>query len=168
MNSPFLDWGESGFNEVVLDAMDELMPMAKFLIGAEKFSTMDMPGTGGKKVSNFLIRQHLQYPSIDLRCRNGITNKVTAGWAAAASHLHDELVATAPTRIPTLLLYTDGDEVLDGAELSEVIKHFSTDVTRRNFRNCRHDLLLSYAKEDNDKVLDAITSFLVASGTLAA
>eukprot|EP00747_Dinoflagellata_sp_TGD_P201146 gnl/TRDRNA2_/TRDRNA2_74616_c0_seq1.p1 gnl/TRDRNA2_/TRDRNA2_74616_c0~~gnl/TRDRNA2_/TRDRNA2_74616_c0_seq1.p1 ORF type:complete len:380 (+),score=70.74 gnl/TRDRNA2_/TRDRNA2_74616_c0_seq1:166-1140(+) len=161
LNSPFLDWGEGGFAEMILDAMDDyLMPIMNFLQGKEQAALMDMPGTGKKAVSLYGTRIYLQYPSIDLRCRNNINCKITAGWVAAASAMHDEVIEMTPTDVPTLLLYTDGDVVLEGKEIADRAKYISTQLTTKFFPHCRHDMLLNYDMEDNEKVLAAISEFL--------
>ena len=121
LNSPFLDWGMGGVAEMLCDAMDELMPIASFLKGKEAAAKTDMPGTGTKSPSAWGARIYSQYPAIDLRCRNFITNRTTAGFISAAASLHDELLAVkAPTAIPTLALHTDGDSILDGKEVSGI------------------------------------------------
>ncbi|CAE8598581.1 unnamed protein product [Polarella glacialis] len=162
LNSPFLDFGMGGANEMLCDAMDELMPIMSFLKGKDAAAEADMPGTSGgtPKPSSYGASIYSQYPSCDLRCRNWITNRMTAGFVAASAQLHDELQKMEATAIPTLVCYSDGDSCLDGKEVAQRAKFLSSDVTPFFLANGRHDLLLNYTKEDNQKVMDTIQGFL--------
>ena len=160
-NSPFLDFGMGGMLEMLCDSMDELMPIVSFIAGKAKASVMDAPGTGSKRVSAFGARMYSQYKSVDLRCRNWINNKTTCGWLAAAAELHEEALRFEPHNVPMLVLYTDGDVILDGDEIASLAKgRLSTDVTPCFLPNRRHDLLLGYTAEDNQEVMEKIAAFL--------
>ena len=94
----------------------------------------------------------IQYPSIHLRCRN-LGGKVTAGWARAVSAMQAELREKAPsTEVPTLLLHTKSDVVLDGPELGRLAHLVSEDVTTREVKWCRHDMLMNYERAQNEEV----------------
>jgi len=160
LNSPFLDWGNGGAEECLLDSIDEIYPLLK-LVGVSptySLSTQDGIPTGW-------ITHWLQYPATDLRCRNFFSNTLTAGWAAACSHMHDELKRCPPADVPTLLLHTDGDTVLQHGEIAALGREFCVEgkLVTKHIPNCRHDMLLSYFPAENEKALAEIIGFLKAS-----
>jgi alpha-beta hydrolase superfamily lysophospholipase len=161
LNSPFLDWGAmSGLNELILDGMDELFPVISLFKGAAEQAQLMPLGGLPTEPSAFTARLWLQYPSIDLRARNAQTNVVTAGWAAASSEMHEELLAMTPTAIPTLLMHSDGDVALDSTEMPKLAGNLSTNLTCKFVPNCRHDMLMSYFAEDNAAVLGCMLKFM--------
>ena len=158
LNSPFLDWGNGGVQEVLLDSLDELWPVLEAVKGKNAATTAVSKTT---EPSGYGIRIWMQYPgAAPLTLRNPLTSHVTAGWVAAASHMHDELKKQKPNDVPTLLLHTDGDVVLDGDELQTLAKYFSSKAETREFKHCRHDMLLNYFAAQNDEVLDCIIGWL--------
>jgi len=165
LNSPFLDFGQGGPIEKLLDSMDNALPLLQFIPGAGETRMIETPG---KKANAFGLNIWAQY-DVDLRCRNFITERMTLGYLSAVGKMHEELAQKKKEwtddpkkacKVPTLLLWTDGDTCLDGSELQNVVGGISHDVEIKFIPNCRHDMLLNYTKEDNDKVMDTIFDFI--------
>jgi alpha-beta hydrolase superfamily lysophospholipase len=158
LNSPFLNWGGvSSVEFMLLHAMEDLYAVMKVFVGQHsplvELSKPSGPSWYGTGI-------WCQYPAVNLCCRNMFTNIVTAGWASASSHMHEELKKMTPIDVPLLLLYTDGDLVLNHSEMPKLASHISSNVIAKYVPGCRHDMLLSYFHDDNMKVLNHILKFL--------
>ena len=64
------------------------------------------------------------------------------------------------TTLPTLLLTTPGDSVLQTDELQEMVSGFSSDAKIKSVDFCSHDMLLSYDEEKNKEVVNEMIAFL--------
>ena len=73
----------------------------------------------------------MQHPAVDQKLRNvsGIGSTVTVGWARACTRAQNALNKSQPaTTLPTLLLTTPGDSVLQTDELQQMVSGFSSDA----------------------------------------
>ena len=105
----------------------------------------------------------MQHPAVDQKLRNvsGIGSMVTIGWARACTRAQNALNKVHPvTTVPTLLLTTPGDSVLQTDELQKTITCISSDAKIKSVDFCRHDMLLSYDKEKNKEVVSEMIAFL--------
>ena len=105
----------------------------------------------------------MQHPAVDQKLRNvsGIGSTVTVGWARACTLAQNALNKLQPaTTLPTLLLTTPGDSVLQTDELQEMVSGFSSDAKIKSVDFCRHDMLLSYDEEKNKEVVNEMIAFL--------
>ena len=105
----------------------------------------------------------MQHPAVDQKLRNvsGVDYKVTIGWARACTLAQKKLNKCRPaTTLPTLLLTTPGDSVLQTDELQEMISGFSSDNKIKSIDFCRHDMLLSYDDAKNKEVVLEMIAFL--------
>ena len=159
LNSPFLSYGSGGVLDIASNLTDTLYGCLSCLpsIGPT-FSLMTTA-----EATNFNVGLWLQYPAIETHRRNivGIGGKVTLGWTAACARAHDKLLREYPaTTLPTLLLTTPGDLVLQSAELRDRASKFSSAVEVVSIPYCRHDMLLNYDMEQNAAVVSTIIGWL--------
>ena len=166
LNSPFLAWGNEGSADFILDATDGPLGLYRLLtclpnVDTCVSNTLDtapssQPGAYGTGI-------WMQYPNVDCTLRQivGIGHKVTLGWVHACTKEHSALVEQGPsTTVPTYLLTTPGDCVLETAELKERAKYVSPAAEVESVPYCRHDMLLNYDKEQNDLVVAKILGWL--------
>ena len=105
----------------------------------------------------------MQHPAVDQKLRNAssLGSTVTVGWARACTLAQNALNKSQPaTTLPTLLLTTPGDSVLQTDELQEMISCFSSDANIKSIDFCRHDMLLSYDEAKNKEVVFEMIAFL--------
>jgi len=164
LNSPFLDWGEGGIAEVVLDNMGTTFSVIELLKGTEEAElfAMQVP----TEPSSYGVPMGSQYPR-NPQYHNVVDNLVTAGWSRAVTRLQQELVKGPPSEVPTLLLHTPGDRVLDGDELGTLGHRFSHNCKAVEVMDCRHDMLLNHKPEKNAEVLGIMLGFLGAGESTA-
>jgi len=163
-NSPFLDWSGGGIQEAFTDSADELAAISSWVGGNSKKDSAApfLFGAGAGDLSlasDYGVGIWMQY-RFDPTLRNLFCTHVTWGWASEVSRQHEELDAMEPVAIPTLLLTSQGDVVLDTEDLKERIGHFSNQATIRTVKECRHDMLLNRSVEKNDEVLGIMLQFL--------
>lgn len=158
LNSPFLDWGEGGLAEAILDGMELAFPTIRLLKGGTaraNLFAMQVPS----EPSSYGVPLWSQYPR-DPRYTNIVDNLVTAGWSLAVTRMQRKLADGPPSHVPTLLLHTGDDAVLDGEELGALAHCFSSNVEVVEVADCRHDMLLNYSVEQNEEVLRIMVDFL--------
>mmetsp|Transcript_30974 Transcript_30974/g.78476 ORF Transcript_30974/g.78476 Transcript_30974/m.78476 type:complete len:453 (-) Transcript_30974:30-1388(-) len=162
LNSPFLDWGEGGIQELLADNSNELNDFLKLVnvAGSLEFAVM----RESVEPDHYCPGVWIQYPATDPHARTLVGEKVTWGWVAAVSAMHDALKAQTPGKVPLLFLHTDGDEILDGKELGDYARFVSSNVTKHYITGCRHDMLLNHEPEKNDEVLKLILGWLSKEG----
>lgn len=162
LNSPFLDWGEGGLAETILDKMETSFSLIQALKGgadrADLFA-MSVPD-GPSRYGTGLWAQYQR----DQRYVNHVDNLVTAGWSRAVTRMQKEMRECSPSELPTLLLHTPSDRVLDGEEIGALAKAFSSRAEAVEVRDCRHDMLLNFWPEKNEEVLEVIIGFLERRG----
>ena len=82
LNSPFLDWGGASMLDVALDLANEVYPVVEkamsFFFSKEQMEKKRIQTP--KEPSALTTGLWVQYPCIDLRCRNATSNVLTAGW----------------------------------------------------------------------------------------
>ena len=194
-NSPFFDWAMGGAQEMLLDHFDDILPLVQAVSGDALLRDKTLLKTW-EGHSDYGSRLWIQYGSFDLSLRNVFSSVLTAGWAAAISEAQEQLRAGPPPSVPCLYLYTDSDAVLDGDEMYDLAKYAcapahdlraratppqwhtralltphgaraATDVTVHYEPCARHDMLLSYTRETNDKILGVILGWLKERGAIA-
>lgn len=148
LNSPFLDWNQSGFQE-------------KFLIPLVRFVSPLMKGTkipqGSSTVySHSLLKQYGGEWEYRTDWKMEISPAVEASWIAAIDKGHSR-VRKARINVPVLLMHSDStvaasdavdaysrkDAVLDVVDISRYGRRLGPDVAELTIADGLHDLVLS-------------------------
>lgn len=160
LNSPFLDWGEGGLAETILDDMGSAFKVISLLKGSDRADVfaMQVPSGPGRYGTSILSQYQRDAPLN--RYGNVVDNLVTAGWSRAVTRMQKEMAAKPPSEVPTMLLHTPSDQVLDGEELGALAAAFSSRAEAVEVRDCRHDMLLNFWPEKNEEVLGIMLEFL--------
>lgn len=172
LNSPFLDWNQSKFQERVLiplvNCFGGHFPGMKALSGSTPY--YHRPDTLKGEGEWDIIRawKPRQWPAL------------TAGWIHAIDEGHDELRpgggnrgAGSQIKVPVLLMHSDRtynknmpdayrdstDDVLDVADIFRYGRTLGPDVREVTIHNGVHDLVRS-APEPREKTYDAIFNYL--------
>ena len=164
LNSPFLDFGNSGMADGVLAPVDNgVYRVLTCLPGLDSCISDKFDMLGKKEPDSYGTRLWMQYPVIDPQLRNvvNIGGKVTLGWVKAVREQHELLTKTGPcTKLMTLVLATPGDSMLGEKDLEERAKFVSPNASVHMIPYCRHDMLLNYDKDQNSLVLGRILRFI--------
>lgn len=150
LNSPFLDWNQSKFQERVL------IPVVTCL--GRRLSGIDIPQGGSRAYSESLLRGHHGEWDYDTVLKMPQSPPVTTGWIRAITlaqrYLHDHPYSI---RVPVLLMRSDnsvygsdwteahnhGDGVLDVRDIHRYGIQLGADVTEDVIPGALHDIMLS-------------------------
>lgn len=160
LNAPFLDWGEGGVTETVL----ELIPtfaVSYSLIPAE--TNVD-PAFDPLGLSTAVLKIWTDY-EFDPASRPLYSVPVTVGFVVAATDVHERLRAyvrdgTTVTDKPCLVLASEADDVLNHEEVRTMGLAVSSAHTEEVFAANAHDVFISGDAEDNDAAIATLVQWL--------
>lgn len=149
LNSPFLDWNLSRFQEKFLVPFVSVMPFKKMKISQ---------GMSRAYAESLLKKYHGEW-DYNTDWKLEISPSVTVGWISAIHKAQRFLKKKADVEVPVLLMHSDksvygddwtaehnaGDGVLDVSDISKYGKRLGDDVTEVVIAGGLHDLILSRA-----------------------
>ena len=147
LNSPFLDWNLSKFQEKFLVPFVSVLPFKKMSISQ---------GMSRAYAESLLKKYHGEW-DYDTDWKLEVSPSVTTGWISAIHKAQRFLKKKADVKVPVLLMHSDksvygddwtpehnaGDGVLDVADISKYGKRLGSDVTEVVVADGLHDLILS-------------------------
>jgi len=159
-NAPFVDWGQGGVTEYLLETLPSLLlaiPGVPTTLNVDP--AFDPDGVSSRGI---VIRTDYEF---DPRTRPLYQVPVTAGFVQGSNAVHEGLRRLLVddefiTDKPTLVLFSDADDVLDTDEIEEVSKVISSDLKQYRFASNSHDAFINDDPEDNDAALDVLTDWL--------
>ena len=159
LNSPFLDWNQSKFQERIL------IPMVRTFKNLAP--AMKIPQGGDASYAHSLHRNFGGEWDYNLAWKLEHSPAVETSWLAAIDAAHDIVQNTPRINIPILLMHSDttvtsgnrGDAVLDVEDISRYGRNLGVDVTEITVRGGLHDLALS-APEIRNAMFDYLFAWL--------
>lgn len=165
LNSPFLDWNLSKFQEKFLVPFVSVLPFKKISISQ---------GMSRAYAESLLKKYHGEWVyNTDWKLE--VSPSVTTGWIAAIHKAQRFVKKKADVKVPVLLMHSDksvygdewtpehnaGDGVLDVADISKYGNKLGSDVTEVTINDGLHDLVLS-RRDVRDTVYKTLFEWLSA------
>ncbi len=167
LNSPFLDWNQSSFQEkFLIPAVATVSPLIK---------GMKIPQGASTGYSHSLMKEYGGEWTFNPAWKFEQSPAVEASWIAAIDNGHARVQNYPKINVPILLMHSDStvtpndgpdaysrkDAVLDVADISHYGRRLGCDVTEFTVRGALHDLVLS-RPEVRNSLFDSIFSWLSA------
>lgn len=163
LNSPFLDWNLSKFQEKFLVPFVSVLPFKKMKISQ---------GMSRAYAESLLSKYHGEW-DCNTDWKLEVSPSVTIGWISAIHKAQRFLKKKADVEVPVLLMHSDksvygdtwtaehnaGDGVLDVKDISKYGKRLGADVTEVGVADGLHDLILS-RKDVRESVYRTIFEWL--------
>ncbi len=163
LNSPFLDWNLSKFQEKFLVPFVSVLPFKKMKISQ---------GMSRAYAESLLSKYHGEW-DYNTDWKLEVSPSVTTGWISAIHKAQRFLKKKADVEVPVLLMHSDksvygdiwtaehnaGDGVLDVKDISKYGKRLGSDVTEVEIADGLHDLILS-RKDVRESVYRTIFEWL--------
>lgn len=165
LNSPFLDWNQSKFQEkVLIPAVRTLSPLVR---------GVRIPQGGGDEYARSLLKRHGGEWDYDTTWKFTLSPPVSAAWIAAIDEAHDVVQDFPGIMVPILVMHSDHtisrddppgaaahcDVVLDVADIARYGARLGPAVTVAVVRGGMHDLVLS-APAVRQALYDYLFSYL--------